>query len=142
MSLWFCCLNVACETHFLYSALQKFVQIIRFLCQQGAPKCLLLLFIYTCEHNQEFRAKMISRFYKRTTGYILFHSRRSDAFYRDVVSMEFPFLDIQSERCCVYKRSDQRSALLNKSNLESTQIHVLPTSVGIVRLSCMSEGAT
>ena len=88
--------NVAFETHFQYGTLQKFVQIIQFLCQRGAPKCLLLMFMYTCEHNREIRAQTVCRFYKRTIGYILFHNRRFDALCHDVVSMELPFLQIQS----------------------------------------------
>jgi hypothetical protein len=59
---------------------------------------LLLMFTYTCEHKREIRAQTVCSFNKRTTGYILFHNRRSDALYRDVVSMELPFLNIQSER--------------------------------------------
>ena len=91
-----CCPNVAFETHFQYSALQMFVQIIHFLCQRGAPKCLLLMFMYTCGHKREIRAQTVCRFYKRTVGYILFHNRRSGALYHDVISMELPLLNIQS----------------------------------------------
>ena len=97
--------------------------------------------MYTWEHAREIRAQTVCRFYKRTIGYILFNNRRSDALYRDVVSVELPFSNIQSQRRCVYKRSDQRRAVLNKSNVEATQMHVLPTSADVVRHSCMSEGA-
>jgi len=92
-----CCPKVAFETHFLYGTLQKFVQfILHFLCQRVAQKCLLLMFMYTYEHNREIRAQTVRRFYKRTIGYILFHNRRSDALYRDMLSMELPFLEVQS----------------------------------------------
>jgi len=54
------------------------------------------MFMYTYEHNREIRAQTVRRFYKRTIGYILFHNRRSDALYRDMLSMELPFLEVQS----------------------------------------------
>jgi hypothetical protein len=86
------CPNIAFETRFQYGTLQRFVHVMHFLCQRGAPKCLLLMFMYTCEHNREIREQTVCSFYERCVRYILFHNRRSDALYRDAVSMELPFL--------------------------------------------------
>jgi hypothetical protein len=105
-------------------------------------KCLLLMFMYTCAHKREIRTQTVCRFYKRTIRYILFHNRRSGTLYHDVVSMELPLLNIQSHRRCVYKCSNQKRALLNKSDVQAMKMHVLPTSADVVRHSCVSEGAT